>query len=93
MWRKRCVVTGLAVLALLVGGCSGGGSNQVKWVRGRVLLDGQPLGGATVQFRPQKEGDLQLSPFSAKTDPDGTFEIKPGPRLKSVPGRYAVFIF
>jgi hypothetical protein len=85
--RFALVVTALGLLA---GGCGGG--SAVKRVRGVVHLDNQPLGGVLVKFQPKSKDDPQASGFVAKTDPDGTFEVKPGPRMSIVPGTYTVTI-
>jgi hypothetical protein len=60
---------GFAVLALvLASGCS----KQMAKVQGKVLLDGQPLSGATVTFMPEGGSG---SPASGFTGEDGVFTL------------------
>jgi hypothetical protein len=91
MIARRSFLAGSIILGLVAAGCSGGGSS-VKRVRGVVKLDGQPLGGVTVEFRPRDKSDPRLSQFGARTDPDGSFEIRPGQHVRIYPGRYIVVI-
>jgi hypothetical protein len=65
-WSKRVLVP--LVMALTATGC--GETNTVK---GRVLLDGQPVAGATVLFMPDPDG--QGRPASGMTDSDGYFVL------------------
>ncbi len=65
-WSKRALVP--LLLALMATSCG-----QTNTVKGRVLLDGQPLAGATVLFMP--DADSQGRPASATTDSDGYFEL------------------
>jgi hypothetical protein len=65
-WSKRALV--LLVLALTATGCG-----QTSSVKGRVLLDGQPVAGATVLFMPDVDG--QGRPASGTTDSDGYFQL------------------
>ncbi len=89
MRRSRLPLLLLAA-GLLAGGCSGGSS--VKLVRGMVRLDGAPLGGVQVTFTPSGKEEGKANSFVARTDPDGTFEIRPGPHVAIFPGRYSVTI-
>ncbi len=59
----------VACCLLLLAGC--GEDNGLAPVRGRVLLDEQPLEGAAVMFQPEKEG----APATATTDAKGEFEM------------------
>jgi hypothetical protein len=63
-----------AALALLVAGCSS--YSSVKMVKGKVTYNGDPLGGADLEFVPKN--DLSIGSFTSQTDPDGTFEVKLG---------------
>jgi hypothetical protein len=78
-----------AALALLVAGCSG---PSVGTVKGKVLYNGEPLGGADLEFKP--ETDLALGSFGGQTDAEGLFKIKigPGTGMNARPGRYVVLI-
>ncbi|MEW4562447.1 hypothetical protein AB1K70_07970 [Bremerella sp. JC770] len=61
---------GMLCLALLVGGCSGGGPFDTAPVTGKVLYKGKPLSYGSINFRP-KAG----SPAFAKIGSDGTFSL------------------
>ena len=69
----RAVVGGLIVVSLI--GC-GTGEPTVYPVTGKVLLDGQPLGEATVVFHPI---DANSAPgrrsLTARTDANGVFRL------------------
>src|SRR5260370_42101954 len=74
-----------------VAGCSGGTSEAT--VAGLVLLDNEPLPGASVQFWPTKEDlTLGVAYSDGTTDNQGRFRLKSrdGPTLK--PGRYIVLV-
>jgi hypothetical protein len=62
----------LAVLAPLPCGCSHRGP-AVQMVLGRVTLDGQPVGGATVTFSPVDGGDGL--PAVGVSQDDGSFKL------------------
>jgi hypothetical protein len=78
-----------AVLALLAAGCSG---PHVSLVKGKVLYNGEPLSGADLEFKPEK--DLTLGSFGGQTDSEGRFEIKigKGTGMNAKPGRFVVLI-
>jgi hypothetical protein len=83
-WSWRALVP--LMLALTATGC--GPTNTVK---GRVLLDGQPVAGATVLFMPDAEG--QGRPASATTDNDGFFQLTTNRRGDgALPGAYRIVI-
>jgi hypothetical protein len=65
-WSKRALIP--LLLALTATGCG-----QTNPVKGRVLLDGQPVAGATVTFLPDADG--QGRPASGTTDSDGYFQL------------------
>jgi len=58
------------VLCLLVAGC--GSKNDLAKVKGTVTLNGQPLEGAIVEFRP---ATAEGSPSAAQTDAKGRYEL------------------
>jgi hypothetical protein len=73
--RPRACLLSVA-LALLLAGC-GGRPYKVAPVSGRVLLDGQPLAYATVQFVPAggAAGQEPLPSSVGTTDQDGRYEL------------------
>jgi hypothetical protein len=81
----------LAFLAgfLTVFACGCGGRTKVT---GTVTLDGNPLSGAAVVFQPKE--DATLGAASARTGPDGRFELQPRPGTNEAlpPGKYMVLI-
>ena len=86
---RQCSCLLIAVIAVLVGGCSGDGLTRVS-VKGKVLANGVPVGNATVLFMPatgtQGEGAI------GTTDADGNFTLvgsRQGDR-GIVPGTYRV---
>jgi hypothetical protein len=83
-WSKRALVP--LVLALTATGCG-----QTSSVKGRVLLDGQPVAGAAVLFMPDADG--QGRPASGTTDSDGYFQLmtfRPGDGAAS--GTYRIVV-
>lgn len=86
--HKRFVGGGLVPLGLLVAASIGCGSGLVP-AEGLVLLDGQPLAGATVTFMPQAKG----RPASAVTGADGRFKAAlPDGKGGLAPGEYRVVV-
>ena len=82
-------------LALLIG-CSGGGDEWTEKLpetvpaSGVVLLDGQPVEGASIVFSPEPPGEHAASALSG---PDGEFELNAFPsKVGAVPGSYQVGI-
>lgn len=74
-WRVCIVIAAVAVVC--AGGCGRRGP-PVQMVKGRVLLDGEPLGGASVGFLPAAPGS-GVHAF-AVTQADGTFQLTTLPR-------------
>ena len=67
----------LAVACLLTSmllGCGHRGP-AVEMVEGLVLLDGQPVEGATVLFSPDAGGAADGLPAAGRTGPDGAFRL------------------
>jgi hypothetical protein len=87
--RKSTLTTiGLAFSCLLPLGC--GSNDGLARVQGVVTMNGQPLGDATVEFRPMAS---EAAPSSGQTDADGYYELNytfdtPG----AVPGEHVVSI-
>jgi hypothetical protein len=74
------------VLAALLAGCGGSRTSPVEGV---VLLDGQPLVGASVQFVPQGTG----RDATGQTDAGGKFTMSTfKPQDGVLPGEYKVVI-
>lgn len=75
-----------AVLVLAAAGC-GGGTDPVL-VEGVVTLDGKPVDGVTVMFRPEVG-----RPSVGKTDADGRYTLRyTSERAGAVPGKHVVSI-
>jgi hypothetical protein len=85
--RSACRLVVAAAL-VLAAGCRT--SPPEATVSGTVLLDGEPLAGANVQFHPRD--DLTLGLYYGKTDAQGRFTLRGrgGPAVK--PGRYVVLV-
>jgi hypothetical protein len=79
----------IAFIAAVAAGCSGGGST----VKGKVTLDGNPIGArAKVEFEPV-DPKAGLNGCVVFTKDDGTFEYSPPKAAFSLkPGKYKVFI-
>ncbi len=79
---------GLALgLLMVAGGCSGGSGTVVK---GKVLMDGQPLSQAEVVLAAKdKPGP---GSYMGKTDEQGNFEIKSFGQNPIKPGSYRVLV-
>ena len=71
-------------------GC--GGSGNQSEVTGKVLLDGQPLGGAQLQLLPK--ADVTLGMHSGSTDATGAFTIVEAASSNTPirPGSYVVLV-
>lgn len=69
--RISARILGLALLAVLLPGCSGDGP-EVAPVSGRVTLDGAPLAGARIRFQPEASGG---SPSYGTADQDGRYVL------------------
>ena len=61
---------GACILALWIAGCTKAGP-QLALVEGTVLLDGQPLPNAEVEFQPEKG-----RPSIGATDADGKYKLR-----------------
>lgn len=79
-----------AAMIFVVVGC--GGANKPVPVRGKVTLDGTPVGGASIQFVPEGGGGMGR-PASAEAGPDGTYKLTTqDPGDGALPGNYLVLI-
>ena len=79
----------LAAVAALVIGCDSG--PKLVPVRGTVLLDGEPLEGATVVFSPDTSNPAGM-PGVVVTGAGGKYEAMTRDRPGLVPGKYKVGI-
>lgn len=71
MWTSTFRPAVFCVVAALLAGCGGGGDvPDLGSVTGKVMLDGQPLAGASVTFSPANG-----RPSNAETNEDGTYEL------------------
>ena len=78
----------LILCCLLLAGC-GSGDGLAK-VKGRVTLNGEPLEGAIVEFRP---ADPAGSSSSGETDAKGRYELRyTFAKHGAMPGEYVVAI-
>jgi hypothetical protein len=78
----------LANVAVFLSGCG----NGLVPVDGKVLLDGEPIAGATVSFLPE-QGSGEARPANGKTDAAGVFRLRvPGMGEGAFPGRYRVAV-
>jgi hypothetical protein len=84
-WNHGVLVLTLIVLA----GCSSAeGPPKNGVVRGRVTFNGQPLAGVTIEFlHPETMFSL-----TAKTEPDGGYEVKTYKEGGLAPGRYQIAV-
>ncbi|MBN9119220.1 MAG: carboxypeptidase regulatory-like domain-containing protein [Planctomycetes bacterium] len=78
----------LAACVLLAAGCGKGGGTVA---RGTVIMNGQPLAGAVVQFVPKSDGSLGA--HTVNTGPDGTFTLRTeSPNTPVKPGSYVIVV-
>lgn len=78
----------LLAATLVATGCTQG-EFELRGVRGKVTLDGQPLENAKVEFFPVEDGSSAL----AWTQEDGTFELEFAGDLMGAPaGKYTVSV-
>jgi len=84
--RLKHVRVPLLLAALAALGCG-----QTSTVKGRVLLDGMPVAGATVLFMPDSDG--QGRPASGTTDGEGYFDLTTFRRGDgALPGLYRIVV-
>ena len=84
---KKVCIAGLLFLFTVVG-CGGPKGPAVTVVSGTVMLDGEPLDGASVVFHPTSSSGLA---GAGKTSADGTFGLttfRATPGAGVVPGEY-----
>jgi hypothetical protein len=63
-------------LALVLTACGCGRGPRTVPVSGQVKLDGQPLAGASVIFRPDSKEKEPGPPSTGKTDAEGRFTLR-----------------
>lgn len=66
-----------AILAIGWTGCTGGGGDfELAPTKGRVTVDGQPVKGGSITFRPvASEGTMAGKPAAGEVKDDGTFVL------------------
>lgn len=81
----------IPVLALLGGGC-GSKAPEVgpATVKGRVLLNGQPVAGGLVVFAPNADRGSSGKPAFAETGPDGSYSLQLDRASAIPPGWYRI---
>jgi hypothetical protein len=84
------------LLVSLVGilGCGDSGRVPVYPIRGKVTLDGKPVGGARVTFLPI-DADEEIADFhpGGKTDQSGVFQLRTYEKNDGAPeAKYAVLV-
>ncbi len=90
--RRLAVALTCVGLIVFAAGCSKGGRKQVYPVRGRVLVQGQPVAGAIVTFHPPAAAPDDPRP-SAQTDEQGYFTLGSYGKDDGAPaGDYAVSV-
>lgn len=84
-----CFVMTLSLVTTLAG-CGGSDKPDTVPVSGKVTLDGVPVEGASVMFRPEGSG----RPGTAMTDADGAYSLSSygEPNDGAVPGEYTVAV-
>lgn len=86
---NRTVGTVILLVLLVSTGC-GDGSGLVS-ASGMVTLDGQPLSGVVVEFRPSMSGS---SSFFGRTDASGRYRMmRTAFQTGVAPGEYSVLIY
>lgn len=92
MRRTGFLAVGFAGVCLL-GGCGGGEEERYTLVpvKGKILLDGKPLGGVTVSFMPNTSNKPPTDGGDI-TGTDGTFSAKYRNRSGLAPGKYKVVV-
>lgn len=102
LWLRPCLAACLLLGTWGLAGCSSGTPlpdfvEKLVPVSGKLMLDGEPLAGATVVFNPDPSAAGGETAYGV-TDTDGNIEVKtqiPGntPREGIVEGRYVVTAF
>ncbi len=87
--QSICFVVTLSLVSVL-GGCKGSDKPDTVPVSGKVTLDGVPVEGASVMFRPEGPG----RPGTAMTDANGMYSLSSygEPNDGAVPGVYTVAV-
>ncbi|MDR2704754.1 MAG: carboxypeptidase-like regulatory domain-containing protein [Planctomycetaceae bacterium] len=89
---KFKILTSLLILLPLVIGCNNQGLSGLYKVKGKVTLQGQPIGNVSISLKPI-ENDPEKRPASGTSREDGTFVIttlKPGDG--AYPAKYKVLL-
>jgi hypothetical protein len=84
---RHCTVTMLLMLSVVTTGCGDSDGLPRQPVSGKVLLDGQPLDKAWIEFRPEGDGGITAAGAMIQ---DGGYHV---PRPEGlIPGKYRIAI-
>ena len=87
---RRSVSLGVVlVFVASLAGCPAGGAKPVP-AKGKVLLNDQPVAGATVTFSPKTTGQGNMA--TGTTDSNGEFSLASGTAPGALPGEYRVAV-
>ena len=89
---RRTFLLWLPCVSVLIFGVSCSNEPDLSPVQGKVVLKGQPLGGARVIFHPAAEGNAPTDWPAAVTNDDGTFTLKTAGHTGAPVGNYKVSI-
>ena len=90
--RCACGFTAIASMLALVG-CSKPAGPEFVPVRGRVTLNGQPLGMGTIHFVPDESRGTSGPMSTGVLQSDGSFSLRgPGTRIGSMVGNHRVYL-
>jgi hypothetical protein len=91
-WQQALLAAFLGGVALSITSCSS--QKRVYPVEGKVLFDGRPAAGATVQFHPTGANDKEPIVPQAQVGTDGTFRLTTFEFEDGAPaGHYAITVF
>ncbi len=85
---RLLLLVGFSTFLVFGSGCSS--STSKSSISGKVLIDGQPLENATLEFVPQSSSTPGVMRVITKTD--GTFSIQDDVGNPITPGMYAVVV-
>lgn len=90
-WAVTCRIA--LLLAVVAPGCTSEDGPELIPVSGKVLLDGSPLSGAGVSYRPDAtRGNTAPYLPAGTTDPEGNYILTTAARPGAPPGWYTVVV-